>query len=101
MIGDEGTAKTECADCGHALTTEVQRSNAGYYLGTFCPNDGPYGRESDYFQTREAAEAELKIWREDNVKPHARTPGYHGDGTSTTEVLDGLTIITLGSDSGD
>lgn len=78
LIGNEGQPKTKCEECGEALTTEVQMSAAGYYLGTFCPNDGPYGRESDYFATRETAEAELRVWREDGVKPHARTPGYWG-----------------------
>ena len=37
----------------------VQHSAAGYYLGFFCPQCGPYSRESDYFRKREAANAAL------------------------------------------
>lgn len=78
MMPGEGDAHTKCLDCGHFMETEVLMSNAGYYIGTFCDNCGPHSRESDYFRTREDAEAELKLWKEFNVKPSARTPGYLG-----------------------
>ena len=43
-------------DCGKHLTLEVLKSAAGYYLGYFCPNCGPYSRVSGYFNTEEQAE---------------------------------------------
>ena len=45
----------------------------------------PYSRASDYFPTREAAEAELAVW--DTVRPSARTPGFHPDPDMTVTVL--------------
>ena len=52
-----GAADT-CSDCGVTPRLQVCRSAAGYYIGTYC-NCGPYSRESDYFDTRELADAEL------------------------------------------
>jgi hypothetical protein len=44
-----------------ALPLQVCRSEAGYYIGTVHPKDGPYSRESEeYFPTLEAAEAALE-----------------------------------------
>ena len=43
-----------CSDCGEIPTWGVYRSNAGYYVGTYC-HCGPYSRESEYFRTQEAA----------------------------------------------
>lgn len=51
-------ASSACRDCGVRLVLRVCRSFAGYYLGTQC-DCGPYSRESDYFETREEAEAAL------------------------------------------
>ena len=51
-------APCTCQDCGTKLVLQVCRSAAGYYLGTWC-DCGPYSRESDYFDTREEAEAAL------------------------------------------
>lgn len=51
--------QTVCDECQTALDIEVQRSAAGYYIGFFCPNCGPYSRESGYFPTREEAEKAL------------------------------------------
>jgi hypothetical protein len=45
--------------CGQVLKLEVLRSGAGYYVGTFCPECGPYSRESGYFRTREEAQTAL------------------------------------------
>jgi hypothetical protein len=41
----------KCADCDEELPLKVLESAAGYYVGYFCPNCGPYGRKSEYFQT--------------------------------------------------
>lgn len=57
--------------CGEKLDFQVLRSNAGYYIGTFCPNCGPYSRESDYFRTGEEAQAALQQWQRGNYV-HAR-----------------------------
>ena len=41
----------------------IQRSAAGFYLGTFCPTCGPYDRASGYFgNDREAAAKALARW---------------------------------------
>lgn len=47
-------------ECGHKFELEVLQSGAGYYIRTFCPNDGPYSRESDYYKSFEDAEEALK-----------------------------------------
>jgi hypothetical protein len=62
-------APNQC--CGKKLDFQVLRSNAGYYIGTFCPNCGPYSRESDYFRTDEEAQAALQQWQRGNYV-HAR-----------------------------
>ena len=41
------------------LPLTVCKSAAGYYVGKFCPNCGPYSRESGYFGTRQQAASEL------------------------------------------
>jgi len=46
-----------CEDCGVRLVPKVMFTCA-YYIGTEC-NCGPYSRESEYFKTREEAEAAL------------------------------------------
>lgn len=78
MLDGETQSPDKCEDCEIKLDTQVLQSGSGYYLGTQC-NCGPYSRESDYFVTQESAEAELKLWVEESVKPHSRTPGYWGD----------------------
>lgn len=59
-------AADKCKDCGHELVLGVQKSAAGFYLGTWC-GCGPYSRESGYYATREEAEEALKTaninWR--------------------------------------
>lgn len=45
--------------CGNVLAMQVLHSRAGYYIGTQCPNCGPYSRESDYYLTPGAAQADL------------------------------------------
>jgi len=44
--------------CGAVLPLEVCRSAAGFYVGYFCPDCGPYDRLSGYFDTKESAEKE-------------------------------------------
>ncbi len=56
-------ASDEC--CGKKLELQVLHSAAGYYIGTYCPQCGPYSRESDYYST--FAEAQLAL-DNDNVK---------------------------------
>jgi len=51
--------QTVCFDCGTVLNIEVLSSAAGYYIGFFCPQCGPYSRESGYFQSRKDAEMAL------------------------------------------
>lgn len=45
--------------CGKKLEFKVLQSAAGYYIGTFCPNCGPYSRETDYYKDRKLAEINL------------------------------------------
>lgn len=52
-------APEACEDCGADLVPKVCQSRAGFYIGTWC-DCGPYSRESDYFATREEAEAILE-----------------------------------------
>lgn len=52
-----GTHSTQC--CGKELKIEVLRSNAGYYIGFFCDQCGPYSRESGYYRTHEEAQRVL------------------------------------------
>ena len=42
------------------LHLQVCSSYAGYYVGFFCPQCGPYSRESGYYRTYEQAEKALK-----------------------------------------
>jgi len=51
---------TRCFECGLAMPLDVQSSAAGYYLGFFCPNCGPYSRESGYYKTYDDAMDALK-----------------------------------------
>lgn len=44
LCGVNGTTCT----CGRDLPLKVCQSGAGFYLGYYCPNCGPYSRESDY-----------------------------------------------------
>ena len=48
--------KTTCHECGTGLTIDVQKSAAGYYIGFWCENCGPYSRESGYYRSYEEAE---------------------------------------------
>lgn len=50
----------ECDECGMKLPVQVLRSSAGYYIGQWCSNCGPYSRLSKYYRERLGAEAALK-----------------------------------------
>jgi len=52
-------AAPRCGDCGKMPRLDVYLSGAGYYIGTYC-DCGPYTRESDYYPTRELAQAALE-----------------------------------------
>lgn len=49
-----------CIDCNSFMRLEVLHSNAGWYIGRWCPECGPYSRNSDYFPTKEMAEEALR-----------------------------------------
>ena len=51
--------ETKCMDCQTHLKVDVQHSAAGYYIGFFCPNCGPYSRESGYYRTIDEARKAL------------------------------------------
>lgn len=68
-----GVEGAEC-DCGAKLELGVQMSGAGYYLGYWCDQCGPWSRESDYFRTR--AEAEKALEREGTG--HLRDTEFRG-----------------------
>jgi hypothetical protein len=49
-----------CPDCGGPLPIQVCSSAAGYYIGRWCSQCGPYERLSiGYYRTRELAQAAL------------------------------------------
>ena len=49
-----------CMDCKSEMELDVQSSAAGYYLGYFCPQCGPYDRVSGYFKDYGEAKVALK-----------------------------------------
>jgi hypothetical protein len=49
-----------CSDCQLELPLKVQCSRAGFYIGRFCENCGPYSRESGYFTTHDEARRALR-----------------------------------------
>ena len=49
----------KCYSCRQKLKLEVLQSAAGYYIGTFCKNCGPYSRESGYYATKDEAATAL------------------------------------------
>ena len=51
--------KTICHECGAELTIGIQKSAAGYYIGFWCLECGPYSRESGYYSCYEEAENAL------------------------------------------
>ena len=57
----KGLVSIVICTCGEKLPLEVLRSNAGHYVGRFCPNCGPYSRESHYFTNRADAVVEALL----------------------------------------
>lgn len=58
---------------------QVLKSAAGFYIGTMFvdPEDGfqePGSRDSDYFPSREEAQAELDTWESDGASGNRLTP---------------------------
>ena len=51
--------QTVCIECGAELNIQVLSSAAGYYIGFFCHQCGPYSRESGYYRSRDEAEMAL------------------------------------------
>jgi hypothetical protein len=64
LKGLEGTTCT----CGEHLDLSVCRSQAGYYLGYFCLNCGPYSRETGYWDTEEEARQALANCRSRRIR---------------------------------
>ncbi len=57
---------TVCMSCQSDLAIGVYQSAAGFYIGFFCNECGPYSRESGYYPTREKAQEALdtgNYWR--------------------------------------
>ena len=52
--------ETDCDECGEHLVLDVYESGGGFYVGFWCPNCGPYSRESRYFEKRRYAEKHLE-----------------------------------------
>lgn len=58
LPGEIGHSFETCPDCGTVMVPQVCMSAAGYYIGTWC-QCGPNSRESGYYRTRQAAQADL------------------------------------------
>lgn len=65
-------------DCGVKLSFKVCRSQAGFYVGTWCDVCGPWSRESHYFQSREEAEAALTDYQKTGNEFVMRDTNHHG-----------------------
>jgi len=63
-----GLTGTTCSDCGQGLDLDVLHSNAGYYLGYFCSECGPFSRETGYYTTEAEAYVDLlKVKRGEDI----------------------------------
>lgn len=71
-----GLDGTTCC-CGEKLELQVCRSAAGYYLGYFCGQCGPYSRETGYFRTRKDAAYELEEVKQGRSPLKLRDTEYH------------------------
>lgn len=54
MLGTVGIKEKHQCSCGATMPLSVLNTPAGYYLGYFCPHEGPYSRETDYMSEDEA-----------------------------------------------
>jgi hypothetical protein len=57
---DIADIKAASEDVPEHVKARVCQSAAGYYIGTFHPQEGPYDRYSEYYGTHEEAEDRLK-----------------------------------------
>ena len=73
-----GAGSIKCSECNTTLPLKVCQSAAGYYIGYFCPECGPYGRESMYFATKEDAEKYLQDYIGEGDDSKMRDTAYHG-----------------------
>lgn len=54
--GVQEELSTRCCECKEVLPLKVLHSAAGFYLGHFCPNCGPYDRLSfGYYASEQEA----------------------------------------------
>lgn len=74
-----GKDEITCEDCGAKLPLKVLQSGAGYYYGYWCPQCGPYARESGYFGSKEEAQAAM------HMKADLRDTKYHGNESKVRE----------------
>lgn len=51
-----GLKRFTLCSCGNELPLLVLSSPAGYYLGFYCPECGPYSRETNYVSKEQAQE---------------------------------------------
>ena len=54
-----GETVIECTDCNDLMVIGPCQSAAGYYIGFWCKNCGPYSRESGYYKTHNEANEAL------------------------------------------
>lgn len=85
-----GTLSDICDHDGEGAPTilplAVLTSAAGAYLGTTCPNCGPYARKSGYFPDRATAQAAL------DALPSGAQTNLRDTGLHNPESLAGVTI---------
>ena len=53
----------QCEDCGSELPLQVCKSEAGYYVGRWCPKCGPYERCTGYSQSDVATKLQLEFMK--------------------------------------
>jgi hypothetical protein len=59
-----------CPDCGSDMPVQIYHSAAGYYIGRWCDQCGPWELLSaDYYKTRE--DAELAMATEYDTREYA------------------------------
>lgn len=49
-----------CPECNSELPIKVCFSQAGYYIGRFCPECGPYSRNSGYYPSKDAVQKAIE-----------------------------------------
>jgi len=72
--GDTGGfhKEVECMDCKGMMPLQVCRSSAGYYLGYYCDNCGPWTRETDYYSHENKAQKDLDKFLKTGEIPRTR-----------------------------